>query len=66
MKPKVKAPITKRLKLRYDAPLSNFAFKFELRRYAMAAWRQEPAGGSLRKSSHSADVQSTTQARASV
>jgi hypothetical protein len=33
VKPKLKAPGTKRLKLKYDEPLSNFAFKFNLRRY---------------------------------
>jgi len=31
MKPKLKAPGTKRLKLTYDNLLSNFAFKFSLR-----------------------------------
>jgi hypothetical protein len=35
MKPKLTAPGTKRLKLKYDAPLSSFAFKFKLRRYIM-------------------------------
>jgi hypothetical protein len=33
MKPKLKPPGTKRLKLNYDEPLSTFAFKFNLRRY---------------------------------
>ena len=33
MKPTLKAPRTKRLKLKYDEPISNFAFKFNLRRY---------------------------------
>ena len=32
IKPKSKAPGTKRLKLKCDEPLSNFAFKFNLRR----------------------------------
>ena len=32
-KPTLKAPGTKRLKLTYDEPVSNFAFKFNLRRY---------------------------------
>jgi hypothetical protein len=36
MKPTLKAPRTKRLKLKYDVPLSNFAFKFNLRRYSSA------------------------------
>ena len=34
IKPALKAPGTKRLKLQYDTPLSNFAFKFNLRRYS--------------------------------
>jgi len=33
MNPKMKPPGTKRLKLEYDGPPSNFAFKFNLRRY---------------------------------
>jgi len=33
MKPKLKLPGNKRLKLRYDEPLSNVAFKINLRRY---------------------------------
>jgi hypothetical protein len=33
MKTVLKAPGTKRLKLKCDEPLSNFAFKFNLRRY---------------------------------
>ena len=32
-KPTLKAPGSKRLKLKHDGPLSNFAFKFNLRRY---------------------------------
>ena len=39
MKPKLKPPGTKRLKLEYDGLLSNFAFKFNLRRYTMAELR---------------------------
>jgi len=35
MKPTLKAPGTKHLQLKYDVPLSNFAFKFNLRRYTM-------------------------------
>ena len=35
IKPKLKAPGTKRLKLKRDEPLSNFAFKINLRRYTM-------------------------------
>ena len=37
IKPTLKAPGIKRLKLKYDEPLSNFAFKFNLRRYSAAA-----------------------------
>ena len=33
IKPTLKPPGTKRLKLQYDGPLSNSAFKFNLRRY---------------------------------
>ena len=33
MKPVLKAPGSVDLKLRYDGPLSNFAFNFKLRRY---------------------------------
>jgi hypothetical protein len=33
IKPTFKAPGTKRLKLKYAVPLSNFAFKFNIRRY---------------------------------
>ena len=33
IKPTLKAPVTKRLKLNCDEPLSNFAFKIILRRY---------------------------------
>jgi hypothetical protein len=36
-KPKLKPSGTKRLKLTYDGPVSNFAFNFNLRRYSMAA-----------------------------
>jgi ABC-type thiamine transport system ATPase subunit len=33
--PKLKLPRTKRSKLKYDEPLSNFAFKFNMRCYTM-------------------------------
>ena len=33
IKPILKAPGTERLKLQCDEPLSNFAFRFKLRRY---------------------------------
>ena len=34
VKPTLKAPGTKRLKLKSDEPLSSFAFEFKLRRYS--------------------------------
>jgi len=34
IKPTLTAPGTKRLKLKYDKPLSSFAFNFNLRRYS--------------------------------
>ena len=37
MRPKLKPPGIKRLKLGYDGLLSNFGFKFNLRRYNLAA-----------------------------
>jgi hypothetical protein len=37
MKPTLKAHGTKRLKLKFDILLSNFAFKFNLRRYTTDA-----------------------------
>jgi len=36
IKRKLKAPGTKRFKLRYDEPLSNLVFNFDLRRYTRA------------------------------
>jgi hypothetical protein len=36
MKPTLKPPGTNRLKLKCDEPLSNFAFKFNWRRYTTA------------------------------
>jgi hypothetical protein len=41
MKPMLKAPGSNRLKLEYDGLLSNFAFKFKLRRYTMTRFRME-------------------------
>ena len=35
IKPELKAPGTQRLKLQYDKPLLNFAFKFNLRCYSV-------------------------------
>jgi hypothetical protein len=39
MKPTLKAPRAKRLKLKYDEPLSDFAFNFNLRCYTTAEAR---------------------------
>ena len=36
IKPKLKPPRSKRLKLKCDEPLSKFAVKFNLRRFTMA------------------------------
>ena len=36
IKPKLKAPITSRLELKYDEPPSDYAFKSNLRRYTLA------------------------------
>ena len=46
VKPKLKAPGTKRLKLYYDKLPSSFAFNFNLRRYTSAA-RCSAAGSGL-------------------
>jgi len=40
MKPVLKAPGTMLLKLRYDEPLSSFAFSFNLRRYSKEYMRE--------------------------
>jgi len=47
MKPVVKAPITKRLKLRCDEPLSNFAFELNLRRFNLESNSIEELDGLL-------------------
>jgi len=44
MKPVLKAPGTMLLKLRYDGPLSNFGFNFDLRRYTMEAMEVHSVG----------------------
>jgi len=41
MKPTLKAPANKRLKLQYDELPSNSAFKFNLRRYNVATERNK-------------------------
>ena len=42
VKPKLKAPGTKRLKPKFDRSLLNFAFKFNLRRYSEVVTKVEP------------------------
>jgi hypothetical protein len=42
MKLTLRAPGTKRLKLKYDVPLSNVAFKIKLRRYTKETNLQAP------------------------
>jgi len=49
MKPALKAPGIKRLKLQYDDPLSNFAFKSNLRRYTVVT-DASPVGITLPRS----------------
>ena len=41
IKPRLKAPGTRRLKLQYDELLSTFAFKFDLRRYTKGSGDKE-------------------------
>ena len=62
IKPTLKAPGTKRLKLNNDKLLSNFAFKFNLRRYIEAALlmrerkpEKAEAGGLLRTGTRTAN-----------
>ena len=43
IKPTLKAPGTKRLKLKYDKLLSSFAFKFSLRRCSAARYYESHA-----------------------
>ena len=45
IKPTLKPPGTKRLKLQYDGPLSNSAFTFSLRRYTEVTDAAREAGG---------------------
>jgi hypothetical protein len=50
IKPTLKAPGIKLSKLKYDKPLSNFAFRFNLRRYfeAMPEFRLDVSSSELR------------------
>jgi hypothetical protein len=42
LEPVLKAPGTIRLKLKHDAPLSNFAFIFNLRHYTLVSTQGDP------------------------
>jgi hypothetical protein len=44
IEPKLKLPGTERLKLKWDEPLTIFAFKFNLRRYIMGVERKSAVG----------------------
>jgi len=46
IKPTLKPPVSKSLKLKSDALLSNVAFNFNLRRYSKGAAVAAAAGGS--------------------
>jgi hypothetical protein len=48
MNPKLKPPGTKRLKLNCDMPLSNYASKFNLRRYTKGDKEQEMHDSTLK------------------
>jgi hypothetical protein len=48
MKPTLKAPGTLPLKLKYDIPLSNVAFIFNLRRYMMVLPNPDPTDAQFR------------------
>ena len=50
----LKAPGTKRLRLKHDEPLPSFAFKFNLRRYNKADAVKLSASGKLDKSTTAA------------
>ena len=50
IKPTLKPPGNKRLKLEYDELLSSFAFSFNLRRYTMAAAAAEHQAAKERNS----------------
>ena len=53
IKPTLKAPGVKLLNLTYDKPLSNFAFKFNLRRYTVV----KPMAGRRHRHQHGRPVQ---------
>jgi hypothetical protein len=59
MKPALKAPGTKRLKLTCDETLSNFAFNFKLRRYTKAGLAAAGSGGAAGGAENTAPPGST-------
>jgi len=68
IKPTLKAPGTQRLNLKCDGPLSNVAFKFNLRRYIMldASLRAAPVQRSLMPTPASSAAPSGISARSGV
>jgi len=48
IKPTLKAPGTERLKLKYEEPLSDFGFKFNLRRYTEVEGTMEAVCGRVK------------------
>jgi len=56
MKPKLKLPGSKQLKLKCNVLLSNRAFEFYLRRYSMGAGARMSQGASARMSQGSTGV----------
>jgi len=59
MKPKLKPPVIKRLRLHCDEALSTFAFKFNLRRYMKAAARVKTEAQGLLHAAGAAGVAPT-------
>ena len=47
IKPELEPPVSKRLKLKCDEPLSNFAFKFNLHRYTKELVEECPAAAAM-------------------
>ena len=66
MKPTLKAPGTKRLKLKYDNLLSSFAFKFNLRRYTKDAAQAASIVGCLGWRLEEAEVEALERAAKAV
>jgi hypothetical protein len=56
LKPILKAPKTKRLKLKYDEPPSEFAFNFNLRRYTMGPAAYLARGGAVLNDAYPANL----------